>query len=149
MNSRTFFLRPPVRGALGAACVLALAACSTPASRIKRNQALFDSLPAAEQALVREGKVGIGFSPEMVRLAVGEPDQRWIRTDAKGRVEIWSYTTYDGADGMPLYRGYYHYYAGGYPFFYDDYRRGYARAREYFKVTFSDGKVAEVQQESR
>lgn len=128
---------------------LLLAACSTPAARIKRNQALFDGLPPPEQALIREGKVGLGFTPEMVRLAVGDPDQRWIRTDAKGTSEIWSYTAYDGLDGAPLYRGYYHRYSGGYPFFYDDYHRGSARRREYFKVTFSGGRVSEVAQDAR
>lgn len=136
------------RAALAAGCALFLAACATPAARIKRNQALFDALPATEQALIREGKVGIGFTPDMVRLAVGDPDQRWTRTDAQGTSEIWSYTSYDGLDGAPLYRGHYHYYAGGYPFFYDDYRGGPARAREYFKVTFSGGKVSEVRQET-
>jgi hypothetical protein len=141
-----FSRRPAILAVL---CAAALAACSTPAARIKRNQALFDALPASEQALIREGKVGVGFTPDMVRLAVGDPDQRWIRTDAQGKSEIWSYTTYDGLDGLPLYRGHYHSYAGGYPFFYDDYHRGSARAREYFKVTFSGGKVAEVRQETR
>ena len=140
---------PQRRAWFAVLCVVALAACSTPAARIKRNQALFDALPAAEQALVREGKVGIGFTPDMVRLAVGEPDQRWIRTDAQGKTEIWSYTTYDGLDGTPLYRGYYHSYSGGYPFFYDDFYHRSARPREYFKVTFSGGKVSEVRQDSR
>lgn len=131
------------------ACVLLLAACSTPASRIKRNQALFDSLPVTEQALVREGKVGIGFTHDMVRLAIGDPDQRWIRTDARGKTEIWSYTTYDGYDGTPLYRGYYHRYHGGYPFFYDSFHSGSARPREYFKVSFEDGKVSAIEQDQR
>jgi len=145
-TGKSLFRRRTWLVALGA---LFLAACSTPAARIKRNQALFDALPAAEQALIREGKVGVGFTPDMVRLAVGDPDQRWIRTDAQGKTEIWSYTTYDGLDGVPLYRGYYHHYSGGYPFFYDDYYRGSARAREYFKVTFSGGRVSEVRQDTR
>lgn len=132
-----------------AGLLLLLTACSTPAARIRRNQALFDSLPVAEQALIREGKVGLGFSPEMVRLAVGDPDQRWIRTDRQGRAEVWSYTTYDGFDGVPLYRGYYHRYHGGYPFFYDGLYRDSARPREYFKVTFESGKVTAVEQASR
>lgn len=139
----------PHRFVAAALCLGLLAACSTPAARIKRNQAVFDALPAAEQALIREGKVGVGFTPDMVLLAVGDPDQRWTRTDAQGRAEVWSYTTYDGQDGAPLYRGYYHRYQGGYPFFHDDYLGGPARAREYFKVTFKDGKVTMVEQEAR
>jgi hypothetical protein len=146
------FSRPKRPARLGCALLglWFLAACSTPDARIRRNQALFDSLPAAEQALIREGKVGVGFTPEMVRLAVGDPDQRWIRTDARGKSEIWSYTTYDSTAGGPLYRGHYHRDRDGYPFFNDDlYYQGGARAREYFKVTFSDGRVSEVAQDTR
>jgi hypothetical protein len=139
----------PYRLAVLVLCAGLLAACSTPEARIKRNRAVFDALPAAEQALIREGKVGVGFTPDMVLLAVGDPDQRWLRTDAKGQSEVWTYTTYDGLDGAPLYRGYYHRYQGGYPFFYDDYRQGSARAREYFKVTFQDGRVTLVEQNAR
>jgi hypothetical protein len=146
---KTPALRSFARASMSAAALLVLAACASPAARIKRHQALFDSLPAAEQALIREGKVGLGFSPEMVRLAVGEPDQRWVRTDAQGRTEIWSYTTYDGFDGAPLYRGYYHRDHGGYPFFPDNFSRSAARPREYFKVTFADGVVSAIEQDTR
>ncbi len=136
--------------ALGALSVLALlAACATPAARIKRNQALFDSLAPAEQTLIREGKIAIGFTPEMVRLAVGDPDQRWLRTDAGGKSEVWSYTTYDGADGGPLLRGHYHRANVAYPLFYDGFVRGGARAREYFRVGFSEGRVGTIEQVER
>lgn len=145
-TGRLSFWRPVAPAVL---CAAFLAACATPAARIKRNQALFDTLPAAEQTLIREGKVGVGFTPDMVLLAVGDPGQRWTRTDAQGKSEIWSYTTYDSLDGAPLYRGHYHHCSGGYPFFYDDYRRESARPREYFTVTFSGGKVSEVRQETR
>jgi hypothetical protein len=138
-----------LRACVPAAALLVLAACSTPASRIKRNQALFDSLPALEQTLIREGKVAIGFTPEMVRLALGDPDRRWLRTDAAGRTESWSYTTYDSLDGVPLYRGHFHRYHGGYPFFYDDLPQRATRARERFRVSFSEGKVVAIEQETR
>lgn len=136
-------------GVFLAAVLMALSACATPDARIRRNQAVFDALGAAEQALIKEGKVAIGFTPEMVKLAVGAPDQRWMRTDAAGRFEIWSYTTYDGLGGMPLFRGDYHHYAGGYPYFYDTFYARGAKAREYFKVTFSEGKVSAVEQDTR
>jgi hypothetical protein len=129
--------------------VALLAACASPDTRIKRNQAVFDALPTAEQALIREGKVGIGFTPDMVRLAVGDPDQRWIRTDAAGQTEIWSYTSYDSHDGVPIFRGDYHRYAGGFPVYTDAFFARSARAREYFKVSFKDGVVTMIEQDAR
>lgn len=132
-----------------ALALISLSACATPDARIRRNQAAFAALSAADQALIKEGKVAIGFTPEMVKLAVGAPDQRWMRKDAAGSVEVWSYTTYDGKDGVPLFRGEYHHYAGGYPYFYDNFYARGARAREYFKVTFSEGKVSAVEQSGR
>lgn len=142
-NAR-FLLAP-----LGAALFGLLAACATPDARIKRNQTIFDALPAERQALIREGKVAIGFSPDEVRLALGDPDQRWTRTDAQGSTEIWSYTTYDNAAGVPLYRGLYHRYHGGYPFYYDTLYYRDARPREYLKVGFSGGVVSVIEQDAR
>jgi hypothetical protein len=123
--------------------------CATPDARIKRNQALFDTLPADSQALIREGKVALGFSPDMVLLALGDPDQRFARTDANGASEIWSYTTYDSSAGVPLYRGYYHRYTHTYPLYHDPIYLRDARPREWFKVSFREGKVAVIEQESR
>ncbi len=129
--------------------MLVLAACATPAARIKRNQALFDSLPATEQALIREGKVAIGFTPDMVRLALGSPDRRWLRTDAAGQTEVWAYTTWDSLDGVPLHRGDFHRFRGGYPLFHPPVHQRAARAREHFRVAFSEGKVIGIEQETR
>ncbi|MCU0792021.1 MAG: hypothetical protein MUE42_04045 [Opitutaceae bacterium] len=134
---------------VAAAVVWLLAACATPSARIKRNQEVFDQLAPAEQALIREGKVAIGFTQDMVRLAVGDPDQRWTRTDAAGRSELWTYSTYDTNLGAPLYRGYYHRSLGGYPIYGDALYSANARAREVFKVTFVDGKVSEITQLQR
>lgn len=137
------------RGGLALGMIALLAACATPQARIERNLEYFNTLGSTEQALIKEGKVAVGFTPEMVKLAVGDPDQRWARTDAAGRSEIWSYTTYDGNDGTPLFGGYYHRYAGGYPAYYDGIVITGARAREYFKVTFTAGKVSAIEQDTR
>ena len=52
--------------------LLFLAGCaSTPAQRIKKNQDLFDSLPVAEQARIRGGQINLGFTADMVRIALG------------------------------------------------------------------------------
>lgn len=135
---------------LGAAALALLAACSTPDTRIKKNRALFDALAPTEQALIREGKVGIGFTPDMVLLAVGQPDQRWVRTTAEGQTEAWSYTRYSNYDGVPLYTGFYHRYYGAryHPFYYGAYTTA-SRPEEYFRVEFRDGRVTQVEQEQR
>ena len=64
---------------------------SSLASRIKKNQELFDSLPPQAQASIRAGKVEVGFTPGMVRLALGEPDRLYVRTTERGSAEVWAY----------------------------------------------------------
>jgi len=123
------------------------AGCSTPEARIQKNPEIFAKLSPSDQQLIREGKVGLGFSPDMVKLALGDPDRVFTRTDAQGTNESWSYTTYETDDGMLLYRGYYHRFWGwGDPLF--PYYMSYPtrRDREYLKVVFTDGKVSAIEQ---
>lgn len=123
-----------------------LAGCATPDARIKKNQALFDSLPSQVQAQIREGQVALGFTPEMVKLAVGEPDRRAVRNDATGRTEVWSYTHYEAADGLPVYTGLYHRSYPGYRYYGRGIYTERTEAKEYFRVEFVEGKVSVVQQ---
>ena len=75
-----------------AAALLALAAgCSTIESRIERNRDYFDSLPAADQAQIRGGKIDLGFTPESVRIALGDPQRKFVRRTASGDTEVWLY----------------------------------------------------------
>ena len=125
---------------------LVLAGCSTPQTRINRNPEAFARLTPQQQELIKKGQIAIGFDQEMVQLALGEPDHIIARTDATGVSEIWSYTTYELPDGMPLYRGWYHRYYGwgpGYPYYLSyPYRREY----ESLRVTFKGGRVITVEQ---
>lgn len=142
--------------AAASALALLAAGCSTPETRIRDNPEIFNRLSPQEQDLIRQGRVGIGFDQDMVKLAVGEPDRIWTRTDAEGATESWSYTTYESADGFPLYRGFYHryhfhhhYHGWGDPFY--PYYLSYPsrREREVFKVVFKDGRVTSIEQETR
>ncbi|HUJ42931.1 MAG TPA: hypothetical protein VLW52_04910 [Opitutaceae bacterium] len=138
--------RFPVAAAVVLAA-LCIAGCSTPESRIRKNPEVFARLTPAQQDMIRKGQVGIGFTEEMVQLALGEPDQIRTRTDANGVTEIWSYTTYEGPDGMILYRGWYHrYYYWGDPLYPYYLSYPYRREHEHFRVTFRDGKVISVEE---
>lgn len=129
--------------------LLFVAGCATPEARIKQNPDLFARLSPSEQQLIREGKVGVGFNPDMVKLALGDPDRVIVRTDASGTNETWSYTTYETDGGVLLYRGYYHrYHRWGEPYpFYTTYPT--RREHEYFRVIFTNGVVTAIEQDRR
>lgn len=71
--------------------VVLLAGCATPAKRIQQNQELFDSFPVAAQARIRGGQIDLGFTPDMVRIALGEPQRKTLRRSGAGDLEIWFY----------------------------------------------------------
>ena len=68
-----------------------MAGCATPAKRIQQNQELFDSFPVAAQARIRGGQIDLGFTPDMVRIALGEPQRKTLRRSGAGDLEIWFY----------------------------------------------------------
>ena len=72
--------------------VLALVGCATPESRIRRHPDMFASFPTNVQANVRSGIVDVGYTPDMVYVALGRPARVIERTAAEGRFEIWVYT---------------------------------------------------------
>ena len=86
----------PVFAAL--ALALALAGCSTPDSRIEKNSAAFAGYPPAVQAKIRAGEVDVGFTSEMVQMALGKPDRVLRRRSAAGESEVWIY-----ADKSPTF----------------------------------------------
>ena len=69
-----------------------LAACSSsPESRIADHRGAFAAYPAAVQAKIRAGQVEVGFTTEMVGLALGDPARKFTRQTAAGDTEIWVY----------------------------------------------------------
>jgi hypothetical protein len=130
---------------LALAGLVLLVGCSTPAARIDKNPAVFDRCTPQQQALIKQGKVALGFDEEMVRLALGDPDRITTRTDAAGESEVWSYVTYETDDGVLLYTGYYHRFWGPiYPYYLD-----YPTRTEHdrFRVVFKGGKVLSIEEE--
>lgn len=75
-----------------ATLLLLAAGCSTPASRVQKNQAAYNSWPAEVQREVSAGRIAVGYLPDMVKVALGEPDNAFTVVDlANGPVETWSY----------------------------------------------------------
>lgn len=70
-----------------------MSGCASPGYRIKKNPELFSSFPPEAQALISKGQIGIGFKPEMVVMALGEPDRKYTRMTRDASIEVWSYTS--------------------------------------------------------
>lgn len=75
----------------------ALAACQSPQSRIKKNQAAFDAFPPEIQTAIREGRAEVGFSEQQVLMALGKPGRVYAQKTAASNQEVWEY----GVGGGP------------------------------------------------
>ena len=126
-------------------CLVSVAACSTPATRIRAHPEAFARLGAQEQALVKAGQIALGFDFDTVKLALGEPDRITRRTTADGETVVWHYLAYE-AEGRMLFTGHYHTARGwwggpAYPYYLDFPNR---RVRDRFSVQFQHGRVSAI-----
>jgi hypothetical protein len=79
-----------------------LAGCSSsPMSRIDANRALYESWPVDMQAAVLEGRVVKDMTPDMVRMALGEPTRIEPKIGSTTGEETW---IYEKGGGMNLPR---------------------------------------------
>lgn len=85
-------MNPIIRSYLAAISLVAIAGCATPESRIKEKPEAFNSFPPEVQSKIRTGQVDIGYSKDMVYIALGKPDREYTRTTTEGTYEVWSYT---------------------------------------------------------
>jgi hypothetical protein len=127
--------------------------CSTVKSRIEEKAAVFNSLDPQAQARLRQGIVDIGYTEDMVYIAMGRPDQTKER-QAEGGVETeWIYNEYwqeyQGRQFAgyrrivyfdPTARAYRYYYE---PVQVDVYRD---RVEQKTRITFKNGKVSAIEQ---
>jgi hypothetical protein len=85
-------MNPITRSCLAVLTVIAVAGCATPESRIKEKPEVFNSFPPEVQSKVRTGQVDVGYTKDMVYIALGKPDREYTRTTAAGTLEVWSFT---------------------------------------------------------
>jgi len=71
--------------------VTGLTGCTALDMRILKNQQLFGKCSPADQIAIRQGDIAIGFTPDMVKVALGEPDQISHLTDKGGPYDLWHY----------------------------------------------------------
>lgn len=76
---------------LAPAFVLLLASCRGPslAQRIDSGMQEFDSWPPETQEAIRAGRIEVGFTPEQVEMAWGEPDYVSREVRATNEAERW------------------------------------------------------------
>lgn len=72
--------------------LLAGSGCSTVDSRIREHESMFRGLDPSTQQKLREKKVEIGYTPDMVYIALGRPSSRSERVTANAQTMIWIYT---------------------------------------------------------
>lgn len=68
-----------------------IAGCASPESRIKQNPDMFASFPPDIQVNVKQGKIDVGYTKDMVFIALGSPDRKYVRTTSAGQSEVWAY----------------------------------------------------------
>jgi hypothetical protein len=130
-----------------------LAGCQSVDSRIKEKPEVFASIDKATQDKIKQGIIDLGYTEDMVYLALGAPDQKRESISEKGKSTVWVYNTYytryDGSEFigynrrvyydpfLKTYRVYYH------PAYTDVYRD---TKEERIRVVFKNGKAAVIEQ---
>lgn len=129
-----------------------LAACSTPQTRAKGQVELMASLTPEERAQVEAGEVDLGFTEEMVMIALGKPDRKYSERTAAGERVVWAYRARGGLSGLSVgvgtaigsgTRG--SSYGGGVSVG----TEGRRVAEERMRVVFSEGRVIGIEQAER
>jgi len=136
------------------ACVaLIMTGCSTVDSRIKEKSAAFETLDPQTQVRLKQSIIRVGDSPDMVYIALGQPDRTRAKTTATGQSLIWIYSTYtreyEGTEFVGYRRhAFFDRRADAWRIHYEPVRADlYSdRVEEYMRVTFEDGKVTAIEQ---
>lgn len=133
---------------LGWALLCLLAGCSTPESRIKENPALFATFPPNVQQNIRQGRIEVGYTPDMVYIALGKADREYARRTEEGTTTVWAYVnTYTTTDRQRVNTSVRVREGDGYRTVNDDVWVDVQQQHEYEKmrVEFRDGKVIAIE----
>jgi hypothetical protein len=132
---------------------LVLSGCSTVQSRIEEKSAVFNALPAETQSRIQQGLVDVGYTPDMVYIAMGNADKVIERSTTDGNETVWIYNSYyqeyEGSRFAGYRRSvYYDNRIKAYRVFYEPVRADiYSdRVEEVARVVFKNGKVASIEQ---
>lgn len=130
-----------------------LAGCQSIESRIQEKPEVFYKLDRETQDKILQGIIDIGFTEDMVYMALGKPDQKRESVNENGRATTWIYNTYysryDGTQMVGYYRSVYYdprlrsyrlYYR---PAFADTYRD---EVEERIRIVFKDGRATSIEQ---
>jgi hypothetical protein len=130
-----------------------LAGCQSVERRIQERPEAFYQLDRETQDKILQGIIDVGYTEDMVYLALGEPSEKRQRVTENGRTVTWIYNTYyDRYDGTqmvgyhrrvyydPLLRSYRIHYR---PAFADTYRE---EKEERIRIVFTDGKATVIEQ---
>ena len=130
-----------------------LAGCQTVNDRIKEKPAVFAALDAPTQDKIKQGIIDLGYTEDMVYLALGKPDQLRESKRTDGNTTTWIYNTYYDRYEGTAFVGYHR------SVYFDPYLRAYRiydrpvyadsyaqEKEERIRVIFKDGKATVIEQ---
>lgn len=130
-----------------------LVGCQSVESRIREKPDVYAGLDIETQDKIKQGIIDLGYTPDMVYLALGEPSEKRETRTENGRTLTWIYNTYynryDGSQMVGYHRSvYYDPYLRSYrihyrPAFADTYRE---ETQERIRIVFKDGKATVIEQ---
>lgn len=141
---------------VAAAAISLFAGCNTFNSRARQMSGVYDSLPTSEQQRLQRGTINVGDTPEMVYIALGNPDERRELLTADGAQNTWVYKSYWQQYEGTAWLGYRRIIVPsrtgrGYVIFHEPVTQDVYRTLvdEVIRVSFANGVVSQVEQQKR
>ena len=130
-----------------------LTGCDTFEKRSKEKAAVFAALDPQSRAKLEHGVIELGNTPDMVYIALGQPDDEFETTSARGKEKTWIFNSYHQEFAGNQQTGYQRVLVMnkdklGYTVYYEPvYSNVYVEhTEEKIRITFRDGKVAVIEQ---